>query len=69
MMAVAKDYQNKGIGARLKWAQRERALQEGRDFIKWTMGPNAIAQCALQPQPLGVTVEAFGDNFYGWIQR
>ena len=26
MLAVAKDYQNKGVGARLKWAQRERAL-------------------------------------------
>src|SRR5713226_9781642 len=36
MMAVAKDYQNKGVGARLKWAQRERALAEGRSFIKWT---------------------------------
>src|SRR5713101_4061955 len=34
MMAVAKDYQNKGVGARLKWAQRERAIAEGRDFIK-----------------------------------
>src|ERR671925_107339 len=26
MMAVAKDVQNLGIGARLKWAQRERVL-------------------------------------------
>src|SRR5258707_1865344 len=26
MMAVAVDYQNKGLGALLKWAQRERAL-------------------------------------------
>src|SRR5262245_34658989 len=30
MMAVAADYQNQGIGARLKWAQRARALSEGR---------------------------------------
>ena len=36
VMAVAKDYQNKGVGARLKWAQRERALGEGRKPIKWT---------------------------------
>src|SRR5712692_7540263 len=36
MMAVADDYQNKGVGAQLKWAQRTRALSEGRDFIKWT---------------------------------
>ncbi|MDQ2855448.1 MAG: GNAT family N-acetyltransferase, partial [Acidobacteriota bacterium] len=32
MMGVAVNYQNKGVGARLKWAQRERALSEGRDF-------------------------------------
>ena len=31
MMAVARDYQNRGVGARLKWAQRARALKEGRD--------------------------------------
>src|ERR1044071_4658966 len=39
VMAVAKDYQNKGVGARLKWAQRERALREGRELIKSTWDP------------------------------
>ena len=39
MMAVAPEYQNQGVGAQLKWAQRERALAEGRDFIKWTFEP------------------------------
>ena len=39
MMAVAKAAQNRGIGARLKWAQRERCLSEGRNFIKWTWDP------------------------------
>lgn len=29
MTAVDQDYQNSGIGARLKWAQRERSLKEG----------------------------------------
>src|SRR5438045_7370999 len=28
MMAVDPVYQNKGVGARLKWRQRERAIQE-----------------------------------------
>src|SRR5216117_142292 len=36
MMAVDPAYQNHGVGAQLKWAQRERALVEGRTFIKWT---------------------------------
>lgn len=65
MMAVAKDHQNKGIGARLKWAQRARALQEGRDFIKWTWDPMQSRNAHFNLNRLGVTVEAFGDNFYG----
>src|SRR6185295_13957026 len=36
MMAVSAEYQNRGVGAKLKWAQRARALSEGRDSIKWT---------------------------------
>lgn len=65
MMAVAKDYQNKGIGARLKWAQRERTLTEGRDFIKWTWDPMQSRNAHFNLNRLGVVVEAFADNFYG----
>src|SRR2546426_5933779 len=35
MMAVAAEYQNHGIGAQLKWAQRARSLAEGRELIRW----------------------------------
>lgn len=65
MMAVAKDYQNKGIGARLKWAQRERTLSEGHDFIKWTWDPMQSRNAHFNLNRLGVVVEAFADNFYG----
>jgi len=65
MMAVAKDYQNKGIGARLKWAQRERALAEGRTFIKWTWDPMQARNAHFNLNRLGVTVDTYGDNFYG----
>ena len=65
MMAVAKDYQNKGIGARLKWAQRERALSEGRKFIKWTWDPMQARNAHFNLNRLGVTVDTYGDNFYG----
>ena len=36
MMAVDPAYQNRGVGAQLKWSQRARVLEEGRSFIKWT---------------------------------
>lgn len=65
MMAVAKDYQNKGVGARLKWAQRERALSEGRDFIKWTWDPLQARNAHFNLNRLGVTVDTYAENFYG----
>ena len=65
MMAVAKDYQNKGIGARLKWAQRDRALAEGRTFIKWTWDPMQARNAHFNLNRLGVTVNSYVDNFYG----
>lgn len=65
MMAVAKDYQNKGVGARLKWAQRERAMSEGRKLIKWTWDPMQSRNAHFNLNRLGVTVATYSDNFYG----
>jgi len=65
MMAVAKDYQNKGLGARLKWAQRERALAEGRNLVKWTWDPMQARNAHFNLNRLGAIVEAYADNFYG----
>ena len=65
MMAVARDYQNKGVGARLKWAQRERAISEGRKYIKWTWDPMQARNAHFNLNRLGVLVESYGDNFYG----
>jgi predicted GNAT superfamily acetyltransferase len=65
MMAVAKDYQNKGVGARLKWAQRERALSEGRKLIKWTWDPMQARNAHFNLNRLGATVETYLPNFYG----
>jgi predicted GNAT superfamily acetyltransferase len=65
MMAVARAYQNRGVGARLKWAQRQRALDEGRTFIKWTWDPMQARNAHFNLNRLGVTVQAYGVNFYG----
>ena len=65
VMAVAKDYQNKGVGARLKWAQRERALSEGRELIKWTWDPMLARNAHFNLNRLGATVDTYADNFYG----
>jgi predicted GNAT superfamily acetyltransferase len=65
VMAVAKDYQNKGVGARLKWAQRQRALGEGRAFIKWTWDPMRARNAHFNLNRLGATVDTYAENFYG----
>jgi predicted GNAT superfamily acetyltransferase len=65
MMAVAAEYQNKGVGAQLKWAQRARALTEGRDFIKWTFEPIKARNAHFNLNRLGVVVRSYAVNFYG----
>jgi predicted GNAT superfamily acetyltransferase len=65
MMAVAREYQNKGVGARLKWSQRERAISEGEDFIKWTWDPMQARNAYFNLNRLGVTVRTYAANFYG----
>jgi predicted GNAT superfamily acetyltransferase len=65
MLAVKKDYQNKGVGARLKWAQRERALAEGRRMIRWTWDPMQARNAHFNLNRLGVVVRSYAVNFYG----
>ncbi len=65
MMAVARDYRNRGIGARLKWAQRARALSEGRRFIRWTWEPLQSRNAHFNLNRLGVVVRSYAENFYG----
>jgi len=65
MMAVAADFQNLGVGAKLKWAQRARALAEGRDFIKWTFEPMRGRNAHFNLNRLGVVIRDYAVNFYG----
>jgi len=65
MMAVDPEYQNRGVGAKLKWSQRERAVQEGRSFIKWTWDPMQARNAHFNLNRLGVTVSSYAQNFYG----
>src|SRR6266496_2244861 len=65
MMAVAVECQNRGVGAQLKWAQRERALAEGRDFIKWTFEPMRARNAHFNLNRLGANIREYAVNFYG----
>jgi predicted GNAT superfamily acetyltransferase len=65
MTAVAKDFQGLGIGAKLKWAQRERALKEEVRFIKWTFQPVQARNAFFNLERLGATIKIYEPNFYG----
>jgi predicted GNAT superfamily acetyltransferase len=65
MMAVARDYQNRGVGARLKWAQRGRSLDEGRRFIRWTWDPMQSRNAHFNLNRLGCVVRSYAANYYG----
>lgn len=65
MMAVSARYQNRGVGARLKWAQRQRALDEKRTLIIWTWDPMQTRNAYFNLDRLGAVVRSYAVNFYG----
>jgi predicted GNAT superfamily acetyltransferase len=65
MMAVSAEYQNRGVGAELKWAQRARAIDEGRELIRWTWEPLRSRNAHFNLNRLGVVVRSYAVNFYG----
>lgn len=65
MMAVRREYQNRGLGALLKWKQRQKSIDEGKTFITWTWDPMQARNAHFNLNRLGVVVRAYGANFYG----
>jgi predicted GNAT superfamily acetyltransferase len=65
MTAVHEDFQSYGIGARLKWAQRERALEEGVKYVKWTFEPVKARNAHFNLEKLGAIISDYQPNFYG----
>src|SRR3982751_2160908 len=65
MTAVRAGSQGYGIGARLKWVQRLRALSEGVKLIKWTFEPTKARNAYFNLEKLGAVVREYQENFYG----
>jgi len=65
MTGVRPEYQSLGLGARLKWAQREQALARGVKHIKWTFEPVKARNAYFNLEKLGATVREYQANFYG----
>lgn len=65
MLAVLPEYQSRGLGVRLKWAQRDLALAQGVSLITWTYDPLQARNAHLNLRRLGATAAEFLPNFYG----
>jgi predicted GNAT superfamily acetyltransferase len=65
MLAVLPEHQKRGVGVRLKWAQREEALSRGLTLITWTFDPLQAVNAHLNLRRLGATATGFHENFYG----
>ena len=65
MVAVLPERQGRGIGLRLKLAQRQSALQRGIDVITWTFDPLQVVNANLNFHRLGVISRKYIKDFYG----
>lgn len=65
MLAVREAWRGRGLGVRLKWAQREAALRRGIDLITWTFDPMQARNAGLNLRRLGATASEICADFYG----
>jgi predicted GNAT superfamily acetyltransferase len=65
MVAVRPEHQKRGVGERLKWAQRTDALEVGVTLITWTYDPMQALNANLNLRRLGAVGAEFLQDFYG----
>lgn len=64
-LAVLPPWRNKGVGRRLKLAQRDEALARGIALMEWTFDPLEIRNAHLNIARLGAIVRRYRPDFYG----
>jgi predicted GNAT superfamily acetyltransferase len=65
MLGVLPEYQNSGLGRRLKLHQKDEALTRGIDLIEWTFDPLEIKNAYFNIERLGAVVRRYSRNQYG----
>ncbi len=65
MTAVLPEYQNTGVGRRLKLRQRDEALERGIQLIEWTFDPLELKNAHFNFVRLGAVARRFIPNCYG----
>jgi predicted GNAT superfamily acetyltransferase len=65
MLGVAPQYQNQGLGYRLKLAQRQEVLNQGIGLVTWTYDPLESRNASLNFRKLGATCNTYLRDLYG----
>ncbi len=65
MLAVKESARDGGLGQRMKWFQREDALERGIDLIEWTFDPLESKNSYLNLEKLGAVARRYHVNQYG----
>lgn len=65
MLAVRPAWRGRGLGQRLKWAQREAALARGYRLVTWTFDPMRPLNARLNLRHLGAVAREFLRDLYG----
>ena len=65
MLAVKPGYHNRGLGAKLKFFQRDEALSRGIRRMEWTFDPLEIKNAFLNIHKLGAIIQRYYPDFYG----
>jgi predicted GNAT superfamily acetyltransferase len=65
LMGIAPEIQGRGVGYRLKLAQREFALRQGCHLVTWTYDPLESRNANLNIHKLGAVSRTYRRDFYG----
>ena len=65
MMGVLEERRGRGVGYRLKLAQRDHALSQGLDLVTWTYDPLESRNAALNIVKLGAVCGTYVRDLYG----
>ena len=68
MMGVLEEWRGRGVGYRLKLAQREHALSQGLELATWTYDPLESLNAALNIGKLGVVCNTYFRDLYGEME-
>ncbi len=68
MLGTLAGWRGLGIGARLKWFQRDWCLARGIALVRWTFDPLRAANAQLNIRCLGATASTYLNDYYGPMQ-